>query len=445
MFDLGAMVAGFGGLLWTLFFFVVALSIIVAIHEYGHYIVGRWCGIKADVFSIGMGPVLFGRTDKHGTFWQVAALPLGGYVKFKGDGDAASVTAAGEMSQMTAAEHRQTMQGAPVWARAATAAAGPVFNFIFSILMFATLFMWQGRLSDDAIVAQMVDLPGDYSIAVGDKIIGLDGRDVSTFTQLDEFSRGIGPKDPVEYRVERNGDVLTVTGPNPFPPIASYVSPQSAAIDAGLKAGDVILSVDGQKVTYFGDLQSIVARKEGTPLTLEIWRKGDVFKTTLTPRLTDIPGRDGGFEQRWLVGVSGEFFFTPPTESLSIVQAVLGAVDRTIYIITSSLSGLWNMITGAISTCNMSGPVTIAETSGQVATMGAITFLGFIAVLSTAIGMMNLFPIPMLDGGHLLFCAYEAITGKPPSDRAYQILMSFGIAFVGMVMIFALTNDLFCP
>ncbi len=445
MFDIGGLISSFGGLAWTLLFFVVALSIIVAVHEYGHYIVGRWSGIHAEVFSIGFGPVLFGKTDRHGTYWQVAALPLGGYVKFKGDANAASGPDIDGVNAMSAAERRTTMHGAPLWARAATAAAGPVFNFVFSILLFAVLFMVQGTYADRLTINALAPLPGAFEIQEGDEIVAIDGRTVSGFAGFNEIAVGLPASGQIDYTVDRNGDRLVVTGPYPYPPLASAVNPQSAAIDAGLKAGDVVTAVNGQGINTFSELQYAVAQADGGALTLDLWRDGTEFTTDLTPRRVDIPRPDGGFDQRWLIGISGGLFFEPDTERLGPWRAVTAATERTGDIITSSLSGMYHMITGAISACNLSGPVTIAETSGQMATMGTITFLSFIAVLSTAIGLMNLFPIPMLDGGHLVFYAYEAITGKTPSDRAYQFLMAIGFSCVMTLMFFALATDIFCP
>ncbi|MEM6307840.1 MAG: site-2 protease family protein, partial [Pseudomonadota bacterium] len=253
MFDIPSFVAAFGGTLWTILFFIVALSIIVAIHEYGHYIIGRWCGIKAEVFSVGFGPVLFGRTDRHGTYWQVAALPLGGFVKFKGDANAASMPDVAAQSTLTPAQQRETMHGAPVWARAATAAAGPVFNFIFSIILFATLFMVQGQLSDRLKVATLLEVPGTFTIEQGDEITAIDGTAVGNFTDFDVAARGLAPMPVVPYTVLRNGDLLQVTGPYPYPPIAVAVNPQSAALDAGIRAGDVITAANGQPVVAFSE------------------------------------------------------------------------------------------------------------------------------------------------------------------------------------------------
>jgi len=180
-------------------------------------------------------------------------------------------------------------------------------------------------------------------------------------------------------------------------------------------------------------------------MTLEVWRSGETLEVTLTPRRMDLPLEDGGFETRWLIGISGGLFFEPASETPTLAEAAEYGVDQTIFIIRSSLSGLYHMAAGAISTCNLSGPIGIAETSGQAASAGWISFIWFIAVLSTAVGLLNLFPIPVLDGGHLVFHAWEALTGRPPSDRALNALMTVGLGLMLMLMVFALTNDLFCP
>ncbi len=164
----------------------------------------------------------------------------------------------------------------------------------------------------------------------------------------------------------------------------------------------------------------------------------------VVPRRVDLPV-DGGFETRWLVGLSGGLFFQPRTETPGPLAALGYGFEQTGFIIRSSLSGIYHMAAGAISSCNLSGPIGIAQTSGQAASQGGLSFIWFIAVLSTAVGLLNLFPIPILDGGHLVFHAYEAVTGRPPSDRALRVLMGIGLALILTLMAFAVTNDLFCP
>jgi regulator of sigma E protease len=436
----------FGNTAFTILAFVVALSIIVAIHEYGHYIVGRWCGIKAEVFSIGFGPVLVARVDRHGTCWQIAALPFGGYVKFLGDANAASVPD-GQMAQTLAPDQaRHTMQGAPLWARAATVAAGPVFNFILSILVFASVLMVSGRITDDAQVGTIYDLPPVYAgLQQGDVILEIAGQPVNSLGDIARISNAMDPTPTVQYRVERDGQRLNITAGFPMAPRIQMVAPQSAGFDAGLRPGDVIQSIDGMPVYGFSQIQTAVIDGAGAPMTLGIWRNGDTFTTIVAPRQTDTPLPDGGFETRYLIGINGGISFEPPRETFGIGAAAWRGVQQTGLIIQSSLSGLWHMITGAISSCNLQGPLGIAETSGQVAALGLDDFIWFIAVLSTAVGLMNLFPIPVLDGGHLVFHAYEAITRRPPSERVMGVLMSIGMALLLGLMIFAVTNDIFCP
>ncbi|MHA7876227.1 RIP metalloprotease RseP [Roseivivax sp.] len=446
--DFLTLIPQFGGLLWTLLAFVVALSVIVAIHEYGHYIVGRWSGIDADVFSLGFGPVIYAREDKRGTRWQVALFPLGGYVKFRGDANASGGKDDAAMQELSEAEKRRTMNGAPLWARAATVAAGPVFNFILSILVFTGVFMARGVVSEPITVGDLRPLPSVQQLEPGDEIVEIAGNVPPSFDSSTTFESFLDelPLEPVlDYTVQRGGERLVVDGPYVYPPIATSVVPRSAADDAGFRQGDVILTIDGTEVFAFEQLRERVEGSEGAPLDLEIWRDGEVIETTLTPRRTDEPQPDNSFRTVYRIGIVGGMFFEPATEAPGPGTAFLSGVSQTGAIIQGSISGLWHMITGAISTCNLSGPIGIAETSGSMASQGTTNFIWFIAVLSTAVGLLNLFPVPVLDGGHLCFYAYEAVAGKPPSDRALRVLMSVGLAIILSIMVLGITNDLFCP
>ena len=435
----------FGNVVWTVIAFVAALSVIVAVHEYGHYIVGRWCGIKADVFSLGFGPKLFGWTDSRGTHWQVAALPFGGYVKFKGDADAASGKDGHALDAMSPEERRDTMHGAPLWARSATVAAGPVFNFALSILVFMGIVLWNGVATQEARVGAVTPLPVAQSLQPGDLVTALDGKPVTDLASFYEVADGLTPAPQVRYTVDRGGQVMDLDGPFPFPPLADLVQPDSAAQDAGVRPGDVVQAVNGTPIHAFSELRVKVGASDGAPVTLTIWRAGTLSDVTLQPRRVDLPLPEGGFETRWLIGLTGGLAFDPETRRPGVFEAIGLGARQTWMIVTTSLSGLWHMVTGAISSCNLRGPLGIAESSGNAAAQGTQSFIWFIAMLSTAVGMMNLFPIPVLDGGHLVFHAWEAVTGKPPSDRALRGLMTAGLALLLTLMVFALTNDLFCP
>ncbi|MEM7722778.1 MAG: RIP metalloprotease RseP [Pseudomonadota bacterium] len=436
----------FGNILFTIAAFIAALSIIVAIHEYGHYIVGRWSGIHAEVFSLGFGPVLFSRVDKHGTRWQVAALPFGGYVKFLGDADAASGKDGAAIDSMDVGERRRSMHGAPLWARSATVAAGPVFNFILSILIFAAVVMVTGRAVDAPLVGTPADLPpGFVTLQEGDLITSIGGEPVEILADVFEIAEELPPSPSVTYGLERDGQQIEVDAAFPRVPLVRAVTPQSAGLAAGLEEGDVITAIDGTPIHTFAEVRSTVSEGEGAPMQLTIWRNGEVFDVTLSPRSTDLPLPDGGFETRYLIGISGGLSFDPVREAVGPGAALWNGVEQVGFVIRSSLSGMWHMITGAISSCNLQGPIGIAETSGATASQGLDNFIWFIAVLSTAVGLLNLFPIPVLDGGHLLFHAYEAVTGKPPSDKALRVFMTVGLTLLLSLMLFALTNDIFCP
>lgn len=446
--DILGLLPQFGSVIWTLLAFVLALSVIVAIHEYGHYIVGRWSGIHAEVFSLGFGPVLFSRVDKHGTVWQFAALPFGGYVKFLGDANAASAPDGEAVREMTPEERRRTMPGAPLWARAATVAAGPIFNFALSILVFAAVLLARGEEADPLAVGALRDMPAVQELQVGDQLLAIDGFPVPSFEDGAGFNvleQKITKSAQVTYTVGREGREIDVAGPYPYPALITTVMPQSAALKAGLKADDIITAIDGQPVFAFSQLKDAVESGNGAPLLLDLWNSGDERQVTLSPKRVDEPQADNSFVTQWRIGVAGGFFFEPATQPTSITSALSNGVLQTKRIIEGSLSGMYHMVTGAISSCNLSGPIGIAQTSGAMASQGAMNFIWFIAVLSTAVGLLNLFPVPVLDGGHLVFFAYEAVTGKPPSDRVLRVFMSVGLVMILSLMVFALGNDLFCP
>lgn len=444
--DISTLIPTFGSFAVSLVAFVVALSIIVFVHEYGHYIVGRWSGIRAEVFSLGFGPVIWSRMDKRGTRWQIAALPLGGYVKFLGDGNAASAGADDRVhAALTPAQRRATMHGAPLWARAATVAAGPLFNFILSIVVFAGMYLAMGVATDRPTVGNLQATPFQgESLRSGDEIVALNDQPTPDFATMSEVIDTLPAAASVRYGVLRDGQAVTVDGPFPRPPMVLAVHPQSAAAEAGLTEGDVITALNGTAIYAFGELERAIRASEGKPQALTVWRGGETFDITLTPRRSDLPLAEGGFETRWLIGLSGGLVFTPETRVPGVFEALSLAASTLWNLVTTSLSALWHMVSGAISSCNLRGPIGIAETAGAAATAGVADFIWMIAALSTAVGMMNLFPVPVLDGGHLVFYLYEAVTRRPPTERAMRGLTTLGLALIATLMVFALTNDLFC-
>lgn len=355
-----------GTLIGTIIPFLIVLTVVVFVHELGHFWVARRAGVAVSVFSIGFGPELIGRTDRKGTRWKLSAVPLGGYVRFIDDANAASQP--GETSSDPGA-----FQSKGLPARAAVVAAGPVANFLFAIAVLAILFY-----------------------AFGKPMIA---------------------------------------------PVAGAVEPGSPAAEAGFLAGDRILAIDGDPIESFADIQRIVMLQNGVDLAIEIDRSGNRLTLHATPRSREIID---GFGEKQTVPVLGLRQTNPTVElrSFGPVGAVREAVRETWSIVDSTLSSVAGMFSGRTSTTQISGPIGIARVSGQVAAMGVIPLINLAAILSISIGLINLFPIPMLDGGHLAFYAIEALRGRPLPERAQEIGFGIGFAIVLGLMAFGVLNDI---
>ena len=437
----------FSNLIITVLAFILCLSVIVFVHEFGHYFIGKLTGIQAEVFSIGFGPVLISMRDKRGTKWQIAAFPLGGYVKFLGDKNLASgpnpkIDFDDEQSFL-----RKSMHGAPLWARFMTVAAGPVFNFVFSGLVFFLIYMNQGITKLPLTVNTIFDTPYDQKFEEGDVVRSING--VIIENDLKKLSKVIGnnfSNESFTYVVERNGRLLTLNNIIQNPPRITQVLPKSSAISAGLEKGDLILSLNSEKISNFNQIKKFVETSEGEAFTVEYWRKGLVYETELKPLIVDVPNETGGFERIYRIGIVSDYLpFQPATEMQSVSWAFISSIESIYLIMEGSIKGLYHILFGNISSCNLSGPISIAETSGQMVKQGSLNFLWFIAVLSTAIGMINLFPIPVLDGGHLMFFTVEAIIGKKPNQNIVNTFMTVGFALLVALMMFSLFNDFLCP
>lgn len=448
--DLLTTFLGMGGFLWTLAFFILAIGIIVFVHEFGHYIVGRWSGIHAEVFSLGFGKVIYTRRDKRGTRWQLAAIPLGGYVKFLGDADAASAAAdEAAMAGLSAAQKRHTMHGAPLWARAATVVAGPLANFILAGLVLFAMLQWGGVAIDRPVVGHLAKLPGaEAGLRDGDEILALNGSETADWESYLTAAAKLPPMPVVAYRVLRDGQEITVQAGHPLPPLVGMVQLKSAAYAAGLQEGDVVLEAGGKAVSSFAELPPIVEGLAGAPVALKIWRDdpsgGQVIEMAITPNRRDLPKAEGGFETRWMIGLAAGLLFEPETRRPGLAETASLVAERLWFMVATSLSSLWHVLTGAISSCNLSGAISMAQVMGQSATQGAQYYIEMLAMLSLGIGLINLFPIPVLDGGHLVFHAYEAVFRRPPPDAVMRVLMALGLALILTFMGFALFNDVTC-
>jgi regulator of sigma E protease len=352
--------------------FLVVLTVLVFVHELGHYLVARWCGVRVETFSVGFGPELFGWFDRHGTRWKLAAIPFGGYVKMYGDADAASMP--GEhLATMTPEERAVSLHYQPVAARAAIIAAGPGANFLFTIVVLAGLFATVGQSVTPAEIGE--------------------------------------------------------------------VAPDSAAAAVGLQSGDTIFRVDGNSISRFQDLVREIQINTGTPVHLGVRRDGQDLDILVTPRVTETVDNFGNKSSVGRLGV------TPNASGVNFERrdpftAVVEAVRETWGIVTTTLTGVGQMITGARSADGLHGPLGIANLSREVAQGGVVSLLSFMALLSVNLGLINLFPIPVLDGGHLLFYAAEALRGRPLGQRAQEVGFRLGLALVLTLMVFATWNDL---
>ena len=364
------------GWLWSnVVLFIGVLTIVVFIHELGHFLVARWCGVYVKAFSIGFGPELFGFYDRHGTRWRVALFPLGGYVKFLDDENAASKPSKEALERMTDEDRKNSFHTKPVSQRAAVVAAGPIANFLLTIAIFAGL-----------------------NYAVGIKTM---------------------------------------------PAFVDAVVPESAAAKAGFQPGDKIVGIDGWHIESFEDLQAIVAPNAGRELNFSIERKGEALNLKATPAIEEKRDPFGRTYRRGLIGIQRSV--SPDkiqTLNVGPVEAVVRGVKELASTITQSLSGLGDIISHRQSAEQLGGPLLMAEVTAKVAELGIEPMLRWIAFISANVGFLNLFPIPVLDGGHLLFYAYEAVRRKPLGERVQQIGFQLGLVLIVMLMIFVNFNDL---
>ncbi|MBP7001592.1 RIP metalloprotease RseP [Amaricoccus sp.] len=433
----------FGGFLASVLPFVVVLGIVVFVHEYGHYIVARWCGIRSDVFSIGFGPVLWARRDRRGTVWQVAALPLGGYVRFHGDSDGSSRADPAALRGMSAAERAQTFHGASVGRRMLTVLAGPFANFVLSVAVFAGLALTQGVPTGRPILGEIDPLPHvEQPLRAGDVVVAVNGKPVSEIRDIYVIADEMPAPGPMTFTIERAGERLDVEAPYAMPPLVTGIEPLSPASRAGLRPGDVVLSIDGKPLAAFEELRQAVLASGGATVALEVWRDGATIPMTITPTERDADDGQGGFERRVMIGVAGASLYLPMTETPAPWTAAWLGVERVGAVISQSLNGLAHIIAGTLGAENLQGPLGIAQISGETASQGLVSFIALIGVISTAIGLLNLFPIPVLDGGHFVAFLIEAVRGRPPSERAMQVAMSIGLGLILLLMVFATYNDI---
>lgn len=443
-------------LLWNLAAFIIALGILITVHEFGHFWVARRCGVRVERFSIGFGKALWRRTDRHGTEFVLALIPLGGYVKML---DGRFETVAPEMRHY-AFNHKTVSQ------RAAIIAAGPLANFIFAVFAYWLVFM-MGIPSLRPVVGEVVphSIAAEAQIAPGMELKSIDGIEtpdwdavrLALFSKIgDESARVVyapfGSNQTHEATLNLQQwafepdkeDAVASLGFRPQGPevktVLQEVQPQSPADKAGLQAGDRIVKVNGQPVTQWRDFVVQVRDNPGQPLRIETDRKGQIRELTLTP-----DSKKGRTKAEGFAGVVPEV--VPLPDAYKIVKqygpfaAVAEATDKTWQLMQLTVRMLGKLITGDVKLNNLSGPISIAQGAGMSAEYGAIYYLMFLALISINLGIINLFPLPVLDGGHLLFLAIEKLKGSPVSERVQDFSYRIGSIVLVLLMGLALFND----
>ena len=430
-------------LVWILPFLVV-LSIVVAVHELGHLLVGRWCGIKAEVFSIGFGKVLWSRTDRGGTRWQLAALPLGGYVKFLGDMDPASAGRVDDR-EIAPADRRRAFHNAALWRRALTVVAGPVANFLLSIVLFFAVALAGEKPSDEPVIAAIqAERAGDVvGLQAGDRVLRVGDVETATFGEMvNALSRTNGA--PTKVLVERGGQTVETEARYVSPPLVTGLTPDGAAIGAGIRPNDRLLEIGGMPVGSAREVQLAIADlPQGQPVDFKIRRDGEVMDLTFTPKLRERKHpQTGEMEKIPFLGIAMQDMGIEPLMLPSTVgDAAEYAVVRVWRIVADTVLYLKEMLLHGADPSQLSGPIGIAKHSADAASQGALQFLFFVGFVSTAIGFLNLFPIPVLDGGHLVFYLAEAIRGKPNNEIVVRYGTMAGLSLLLLLMAYVTFNN----
>jgi regulator of sigma E protease len=445
---------------WTLsgLAFLFVLSVVVFFHELGHFLVARWCGVTVTTFSIGFGRELASFVDRHGTRWRLAAIPLGGYVKFLDDANPASQPGAVNPAELPAG----SFHGKPVWQRALVVAAGPAANFLIAALIYTALNVGYGVSKITPRIDEVVTgMPAEKAgLKAGDVITEIDGWGIESYEDVLQLVRASSGR-TLAITVDRAGQSLTVPvtadmrdhnddlgvtvrlgdiGIRRFIPAkVGAVVPGSPAEKAGFTAGDIITAIDGERVTSFEDVISKVGPAAGRQLSITVERQGAALTLPVVPENRETLGVDGKPVTRGLIGVGPG---RPDPVSVSAGEAIRLGIRETYANLSQTVTGIGDILWGRQSPDQVGGPILMAEVTARVVEMGWEPLLRWTALISANIGLLNLLPIPVLDGGHLVFYAIEAIRRKPLSQRVQEIGFQIGIAIVLMLVVFVNLNDL---
>jgi regulator of sigma E protease len=355
--------------------FLILLGILVFVHEFGHFLVARMVGVQVSAFSIGFGKELWGRRDKKGTYWKISAIPLGGYCQFLGDADASSSTADGTVQELTEEEKKKAFPFQNPFKKLAIVIAGPGFNYLFAILLYAGLFFAFGKIT--------------------------------------------------------------------IPPIVGEVIPEGAAAQAGIVAGDRIISINGEQINSFADISREVAMAADHEVKLEVKRGDEVLNFNFSLTELSVDDEDGAAGKQFMLGVKSVSAVEISHEKVSLPQAVVMGANEVWDVTVTTLRGVGQMITGKRGSEDVGGVIRIAEMTGDISkTHSFVEFIVFMALLSVNLGLINLFPIPVLDGGHVVFFLIEIITGRELNEKVKEYLFKAGLTLLLALMLFATWNDI---
>ena len=459
--------------------FLFVISLVVFVHELGHFLAGRYFGVKVETFSIGFGKELLGFTDRYGTRWKIAALPLGGYVKFWGDEGAASTPDHEKLNRISDADRARSFHHKTWWQKSIISVAGPLANFILALVILTGFFLVYGSNASSPVIGNVKPgYPAELAgLKPGDRVISIDGQEISDFSAIVKIV-SVANGHPLKFVVERQGAreqiVVTPTmiskpdsfgapikdpgvGISPVIPgeVQTVVEGSPAAV-TGLKPNDIIVGVNGQGVSTFADIAKALREAAGKPVKLIIarskptpkkpWNREQV-ELSLTPSPVSASA-SAGADQQVLEAAGFAVYAKGSPEpyvhvTFGLPAAVFAAADEVKFIVVKTFYFIGQLLTGSADYQQLSGPIGIATVSGKVAVQfGVVALINLAAVLSVSIGLLNLFPIPMLDGGHILYYGIEAVRGRPLGERAQELGFRIGLAFVVCLLLFATWNDL---
>lgn len=444
------------GSLWNLLFFVITLGVLITIHEYGHFWVARRCGIKVLKFSIGFGKPLYRWRDRLGTEYVIAAIPLGGFVRMLD----------GRVDEVAPSERQYAFDSKPVLQRIAVVSAGPLANLLLAVVAYWIVFVGGisavhpvvGSVAPDSIAEQA-------GVESGMQITAIDGRetpdwesinlalvakigDPTLAMELKDFDSSYRKQVQLPlagWQFDPEHDVsFRSLGIAPYLPKVTQelvmVGEGSAAAQAGLQVGDRLLSVDGVEQRQWQDTVARIQQSPDSPLLIEVERRGQRLQIEVTPHAREVDGQRQGYlgvapkVEPWPEAYRFELAYGP-------IEALGKAVDKTGQLISLSFSMIGKLITGDVSVKNLSGPISIAKGAGASAAVGFVYFLGFVALISVNLGIINLLPLPVLDGGHLLYYFIELLTGKPVPEKIQEVGFRVGSMLLMVLMGIALFND----